>query len=93
MISEKEMREALHRLGQISGVETFYPAWDMTYSNEVLKGKLREANELLDVLKVAVASLDKGQDLSILVDEVCRKLNMGVLKLNPLFATTINCLR
>lgn len=93
MISEAEMRATLQRLNQVSGVETFYPAWDMTYSNEEMKNKLREANELLAVLKNAVVSLDKGQALSALVDEVCRELNMGFLKSNPLFATTINCLR
>lgn len=93
IISETEMREALQRLGQVSSVETFFPAWDMTYSNEVMKNKLREANELITVLKNAVVSLDKGQDLPALVDEVCRELNMVFLKSNPLFAATVNCLR
>ena len=93
IISETEMRETLHRLEQISGVETFYPAWDMTYSNEAMKNKLRDANELMTVLKNAVVSLDTGKELPALVDEVCRELNMGSLKSNSLFAATVNCLR
>ncbi|MGN0384622.1 MAG: MBL fold metallo-hydrolase [Lachnospiraceae bacterium] len=93
MISEMEMRETLQRLEHVSGVETFYPAWDMAYSNDVMKNKLQEANELMAVLKNTVISLDKGQDLPALVDEVCRELNMDFLKSNPLFTTTINCLR
>lgn len=93
MTSESEMRETLQRLGEISSVEIFYPAWDMIYTSEVMNNKLQEANELMDILKNAVAFLDKGQDLPALVDEVCKELNMGFLKSNPLFATTINCFR
>ena len=74
-------------------METFCPAWDMIYTNEVMKNKLQEANELMDVLKNAIAFLDKGQDLPALIDEVCQELNMVFLKSNPLFATTINCFR
>lgn len=93
MTSESEMRETLQRLGEISSVETFYPAWDMIYTSEVMNNKLQEANELMDVLKNAIAFLDKGQNLPVLIDEVCQELNMGFLKSNPLFATTINCFR
>ncbi|MGN0774091.1 MAG: MBL fold metallo-hydrolase [Candidatus Ventricola sp.] len=93
MISEAEMRETLQRLERVSGVKTFYPAWDTAYTYDVMKDKLREANDLMSVLKHAVVALDRGQDVSALVGEVCRALRMDFLKSNPLFATTVQCLR
>ena len=34
-----------------------------------------------------------GDALPVLVDKVCRVLNQNMLKSNPLFATTVDCLR
>ena len=93
MISEPEMRKTLQRFKQITGVNTFYPAWDMIYSEEMMRRKLQEANELLDSLKQAVVAQDEGDALPVLVDKVCRVLNQNMLKSNPLFATTVDCLR
>lgn len=93
MINESEMRKTLQRFKQITGVNTFYPAWDMIYSEEMMRRKLQEANELLDSLKQAVVSQDEGDALPVLVDKVCQALNQNMLKSNPLFATTVNCLR
>lgn len=93
MVNESEMRKTLHRFKQISGVNTFYPAWDMIYSEEMMRRKLQEANELLDSLKQAVVSQDEGDALPVLVDKVCRVLNQNMLKSNPLFAATVDCLR
>ena len=93
MINESEMRKTLHRFRQITGVKTFYPAWDMIYSGEMMRQKLREADELLDSLKQAVVSQDEGDALPVLVDKVCSVLNQNMLKSNPLFAATVHCLR
>ena len=93
MISEPEMRKTLHRFMEITGVRTFYPAWDMTYSEEMMRRKLQEANTLLDNLKQTVVSQDEGDALPVLVDKVCRALNQNMLTSNPLFATTVDCLR
>ena len=93
IIHEQEMRKTLQRFQQITGVNTFYPAWDMIYSAEMMRRKLQEADELLDSLKQAVVSQDEGDALPVLVDKVCRVLNQDMLKSNPLFATTVACLR
>lgn len=93
IMNEMEMRETIQKLEQVTDVETFYPAWDMTYSKETMKNKLREANELVSTLKNTVVSLDKGQDLSDLVGDVCQEIERGFLKTNPLFAATIDCFR
>ena len=55
--------------------------------------KLNEAEELIDALKNAVTSCDNGGDISELVDQVCDNLNMPMLKENPVFAKTAECLR
>lgn len=93
LINEPEMRKTLHRFAQMTGVDTFYPAWDMIYSREMMERKLQEAHALLDNLKQAVLSQDQGDALPAVVDRVCRMLNQPMLKTNPLFATTIDCLR
>ena len=61
------MRKTLQRFKQITGVNTFYPAWDMIYSEEMMIRKLQEANELLDSLKQAVEILDVTQTKSVYV--------------------------
>ena len=55
--------------------------------------KLNEAEELIDALKNAVTEYDNGGDITELVDQVCDNLNKPMLKENPLFARTVECLR
>ena len=61
------MKKTLQRFKQITDVNTFYPAWDMIYSEEMMIRKLQEANELLDSLKQAVEILDVTQTKSVYV--------------------------
>lgn len=93
LINEAETRNTLRIFRNMAGVCTYYPAWDRTYSGETMCCKLLEAEELLDSLKQAVVSQDRGEPLPVLVDRVCRALDQNMLKSNPLFATTVNCLR
>ena len=72
---------------------TYYPAWDFTYTKDIMNKKLDEALALIDLLKNTVLELDNGNDLNELVDLACDKLNMKMLKQNPLFNKTIECLR
>ena len=71
----------------------------MTYSKEVMMRKLFEANEFINLLKKTVTELDDPENageqksISELVDAVCDRLKMPMLKANPLFQTTIGCLR
>ena len=92
-IDEQEIRKTMNILNEQENINTFYPAWDQTYSRETMKEKLEEAGELIDQLKDTVALLDDGADLMILVDRVCEKMKMPMLKGNPLFSKTIECLR
>ena len=92
-IDEREMRKTLHILKDTKGVKTYYPAWDQTYTAEMMEHKLNEAGELIDLLKKAVSESDDGGELPVLVDRVCDRLKMPMLKSNPLFSRTIECLR
>ena len=92
-IDEREMRETLHILKDTKGVKTYYPAWDQTYTAEMMEHKLNEAGELIDLLKKAVSESDDGGELPVLVDRVCNRLKTPMLKSNPLFSRTIECLR
>lgn len=80
-------------LDRLSGVATFYPAWDQIYSQELMKEKLTSATELVNELEKTVHIEDCGQELSDLVNRVCEKMQMPVLKTNPLFASTVACCR
>ena len=92
-IDEQEIRKTLRVLKEFRGVKTYYPAWDQTYTAEMMDNKLREAGELIDLLKKNVLELDDGTVLPALVEQVCGRLKMPMLKSNPLFSRTIECLR
>lgn len=93
MVDEQASRNTLKRLGMMNDIETYYPAWDYTYSKEEMKKKLESAEEFLDMLKAAVSAFDDEMELSDLVDNVCERLKMPMLKTNPLFARTIMSMR
>ena len=92
-IDEQEIRKTLRVLKEFRGVKTYYPAWDQTYTAEMMDNKLREADELIDLLKKTVLELDDGTVLQTLVEQVCDRLKMPMLKSNPLISRTIECLR
>ena len=91
-IDEQEMRKTLSLLEKLEGADTFYPAWDETYSRQRMQEKLSEGRELIDRLKSAVLSLDEGGGLGPLVERICESLKMPMLKANPLFSRTVQCL-
>ena len=86
-------RTSLETLEKLSDVEVFYPAWDKTYSREVMKEKLEQAKNLIDVLENMVCDVDHGQEVSVLTEQVCERLHMPAWKTNPLFARTVDCCR
>ena len=92
-IDEAETRNALNIIGEIPNVTVYYPAWDKTYDYKTMRIKLNEAEELIDVLKNTVTSCDNDSEITELVDQVCDNLNKPMLKENPLFARTVECLR
>lgn len=91
-IDEYETRRTLDVILQIPNVDTYYPAWDCTYSKKVMLQKIRDARKFIDLLKETVAQYGKKEENSIVVDQVCECLHMPMLKKNPLFARTVLCL-
>ena len=92
-INEQSQRKTLDIIRSVHGINAYYPAWDKTYSADLMQIKLNEAAELMVLLKSTVTTLDCGETLPELTDKVCDRLNMPALKLNPLFQRTIECLR
>ena len=88
-----QMYKTLSILASKSEINHFYPAWDTTYSAAQLQEKIKSAKSMLQTLESAVHSLDNGLGLGNLVNLVCERLNMPMLKSNPLFATTVQCMR
>lgn len=93
----QDIRQSLEILKNLSGVETFYPAWDRTYTLETMRSKIAEAKELIHELEKCVCDADQKADerleLPALVNQVCEMLRMPMLKTNPLFARTVDCCR
>ncbi len=87
------VRTSLTVLEKLSGIEAFYPAWDQTYSPEMMKEKLVSAEELVHELEKIVCDTDHGQELSELTIQVCERLSMPVWRNNPLFARTVAACR
>lgn len=92
-IDEQKTRETLEHFEKLDVIDFYYPAWDYSYTKDVMLEKIADAKRIVDALKQAVTELDDNIELSQLVDSVCESLKMPMLKSNPLFARTISCLR
>lgn len=92
-INLEKTRATLDILENLTDVEMFYPAWDKSYSSDVMKHKIAEAKEIVNGLEKAVSYADNGMEISELVDIVCERMRMPILKTNPLFARTVACCR
>lgn len=91
-INKKNTVKSLEKIAGLQDVTTFYPAWDMTYTYELMKQKLGEAQRLVDSLDKAVKDVKikhPSGDVKIIVQEVCQIMNMPFLTQNPLFQRTI----
>lgn len=92
-IDLENTRNSLEIIEKMSGVVTFYPAWDKTYSPEIMRKKIIDARELIDELEETVCNEDEEIELHALVEQVCYSIHMPMWKTNPLFARTIACFR
>jgi len=92
-INKKETRRTLDIINEMPKVKTFYPAWDQTYSRVLLKQKIQEPKEIINLLKATVISEDNGMEITEIVDLICKRLKIEKLKENPLFSKTIDSLR
>ncbi|MDO5389731.1 MAG: MBL fold metallo-hydrolase [Eubacteriales bacterium] len=84
---------SLEILENLSGVETFYPAWDQEYSFEMMREKIADAREIIQKLEQNVRAVGTEVELSALVSQVCDRLHTPMWKENPLFARAIDCCR
>lgn len=89
----EKTKNSLLRLKKLTNIKLSYPAWDQTYSAEMLKRKIDDARELVAKLEEAAGNVDNSMEDLELVDLVCESLNMPMLKTNPLFARTVACCR
>ena len=82
----------MEKIAGLQDITTFYPAWDMTYTCELMKQKLEEAQSLVTSLGKAVEEAKikhLNGELEIIVQEVCQIMKMPFLMQNPLFQQTI----
>lgn len=93
LVDLKNSKKSLETLENLKNVRTFYPAWDQTYSAEIMRQKIKDARELLEKLEKTVHDVDDGRELPELTDEVCECLHAQIWKKNPLFVTTVACCR
>lgn len=92
-IDIEKTRNSLKVIENMTGIRMYYPAWDQTYTSETIKYKITDAKTLVDTLEDVVNNEDNYMDTSLLVDLVCKNLQMPMLKSNPLFAKTVDCCR
>ena len=90
-INREMTLNSLNILDSTEGVNTFYPAWDKTYTKKEMSEKTEEARRLIRQIDISLSETDKNSSLDILVDAVCYDLNIPFLKLNPLFIRTVAC--
>lgn len=91
-VNKEDTLSSLQRLEELSTINTFYPAWDKTYSQMEMQEKIRKARSMIMMLDAAVTEVQKEiskEDLDQIVDLVCKKMNMLHMMKNPLFKRTI----
>ncbi len=93
LVNLKKSKKSLETLENLKDVQTFYPAWDQTYSTEIMRQKIKDAGALLKKLEKTVHTMDNGGKLSELTSKVCEYLHAPMWAKNPLFATAVACCR
>ena len=92
-IDVKKTKNTLRIFEELSEVKYFYPAWDQTYSHDMMQTKIAEGKEIVNQLETIVRRIDTGMDILELVDKVCESMKMPMLKSNHLFARTVEACR
>lgn len=91
-VNVQEVRNSLDKLSALTEIQTFYPAWDQTYSQIEMQKKIKEAFKIIERIGEAVTyiwSRDEKKELPEMAHAVCDRLNMPWLMGNPLFVKTI----
>ena len=89
-IHKADNRNSLKTLMQLDGIETYFPAWDVTYGKEQAIGKIKDALLLMDELQ---ENVDRCKESTAsqeeLVEAVCRQMHTPFFRNNPLFGRTV----
>lgn len=93
LVNLEKSKKSLETLENLNNVQAFYPAWDQTYSTEIMREKIKDARDLLEELEKTVHDMDDGRKLSELTGKVCEHFRAPMWEKNPLFATTVACCR
>lgn len=51
LVDLEDSKKSLETLESLENVRTFYPAWDQTYSAEIMRQKIKDAGDLLEELE------------------------------------------
>ncbi len=93
LVHLENSKKSLATLERLKNVQTFYPAWDQTYSTEIMGQKIKDAGGLLEELEKTVRDMDDGRTLPVQTGRVCEHLHAPMWMKTPLFATTVACCR
>lgn len=92
-VSKNRSMATLEQLYALNNVETFCSAWDQVRDQAGGKAAIMAALnhiKLIDATVQAVKSeFRRSQDDDTIIVEVCERLNMNMLLINPLFRTTL----
>lgn len=86
-----QIKQSLETLGQLTGIEMYYPAWDIAYPASLMKTKIADGKKIISELERIVNRFNDEMELSELVQMVCDCLQMPMWKSNPLFKKTVAC--
>lgn len=91
-VNKENTMNSLQKLLKLHTINTFYPAWDKTYSSDEMKERILEAESIVNMLDSEVKTIQKsepGVGIEKIVRIVCNNMKMSQLMQNPLFKQTI----
>lgn len=89
-VNAQDSLNSLIKLKDLQGVDTFYPAWDVTYNRTQALQKIASAIELINNIEQAVnACKAEVNSLDDLVLRVCSTIGTPHFTQNPLFKRTV----
>lgn len=90
-VNKTEVIESLNKIKALKyAVDNFYPAWDITYSNENIDLVIENAFDIVNDIEYAVGiASQESNNIDTIVKKVCQMLNKPLLEKHPLFTKTI----
>lgn len=90
-VNKTEVIESLNKIKALKyAVDNFYPAWDITYSNENIDIVIENAFDIVNDIEHAVGiASQESNNIDTIIKKVCQMLNKPLLEKHPLFTKTI----